>query len=336
LYGERTFIIPKGMNWQEIYEAHFGQSFTIGFQPAWSVAVTKGNSQEGEKAYLNCVLDHIRGTGVSEFMPLEIAVKVQNTIRNNLITILSGEISPPLAGFSFFDIVFNCGNLCSEELFEFMFVTFGCPLYLRIPQWNERILLDICGDGKAWAMDLLVGVTSPERMRLTDEETGDSVFHVLAKEDNGVLIDELIGYGHIPIAVDNDGKRLPFCKNKKHRLYTYYFEDPEEREYFERNFLDQWKELLLKANEQGRKTMKSKTGSIQNNSTSTEKAIITNLKHDARASILRKVKKAVSKTTDRKSVTSVLERISRNNEENVKKAEQLLLKIIQKDEKYPS
>jgi hypothetical protein len=122
VYGERTFTIPKDMNWQMIYEARFGQSFTIGFQSAWTSARTNCHNEHVIKTYMNFSLGCTENHNNSKLRPLEVTVQVQKIIRNNLTTLLSGELS---RGFSFFGLVGSADNLCNEELFEFMFASYG-------------------------------------------------------------------------------------------------------------------------------------------------------------------------------------------------------------------
>jgi hypothetical protein len=335
VFGERTFIIPKHMNWQMIYETHFGQSFTIGFQPAFATALATCNNDTVLSSYKDFFYTYNRGCSDWEYsmIPLTITVRVEDIVRNNLGTLLAGEISSKFAAASFFSSVLSF--ICTEELFEFMFVTYGCSLYLLKPLWNSSLLLTICEDYKAWAMDLLVGVCSPERMRVTDEETGDSVFHWLAKENHVNMIYELIGYGHLPIATDSDGNRLPFCLNKERRLYTYYIEIPDAREYFETNFLDNWRERLLKRNDRLIRKMKHVKGFVRVNYASSEQAVITNLQNDARADVLNEMTKAMSKKRGNKTSKNArvaLEQIIRNDEEKAKQAEQELLAMIEKEE----
>jgi hypothetical protein len=206
-------------------------------------------------------------------------------------------------------------------------------MVLQVPEWNERLLLNICHERKTWAMDLLVGVSSQERMRLTDKETGDSVFHMLAKQDNGDLLYALIGYGFIPVAVDKNKKWLPFCKNKERRLYSYYFEDLVEREYFEKHFLDKWQERLLKGNEQQIRRWKHMIGSsLKQNDSLTEQTIISKLKQDARTETIQIVKRAMNIMDE--PVIVALEEFSQYSEENTTRLDQIFQARIEKDEQH--
>jgi hypothetical protein len=274
IVGEKTFIIPKGMNWQMIYETHFGQSFTMGFQTAYSLAMEKCTDDAVMKSYAD-----LYGDCYAENSPhFKVSVRVENSVRNSLVTILAGEIARSVDEMSYLKIHFDSDLLRSEELSEFMFVCYGYSLYSLIPQWNEGLLLTACQNMSAWAVSLLVGISSPERMRVTDKRTGDSVFHILAKTNNWSLLFELIKHGHLPIALDKDGNRMSYCRNQDNRLYTFYFSDAADRDYLETNFLDNWHERIGKRNDGIRRR---KSCSTTNDLA--EQTIISNLQKDARA-----------------------------------------------------
>jgi aromatic ring-cleaving dioxygenase len=336
ILGERTFIIPKQMNWQTIYETHFGQSFTIGLKSVFASALENYHTEIVINSYKNFLCTFCRGFAEFEtsMMRFGINVRVENIVRKNLVTIIAGEISPECVAESFFRNVVLF--FCTEELFEFMFVSYGCCLFCLYPHWNSEILLNLCENYRPCALDVLVGVSSPERMRVTYEETRDSVFHLLAKANHYNMIYELIGYGHLPIATDSSGNRLPFCLNKERRLYTYYIEDPEIREYFETNFLDNWQERLLKSNDRLIRRMRNVKGFGRVNHASSEQVVITNLQNDARTDLLNEMTKAMKKKRGykaSKSAKATLEQIVRNDEEKAKKAEQELFAMIEKEEK---
>jgi hypothetical protein len=286
---EKTFIIPRNMNWQRIYNEYFGQLFTLGMDsilPSNFVKDTKAITRRDENTYLQFVRETLATS------PLEAIVRFKKFIAENIAIIVWSELQDKFTqkGFSLFLKSF-ASVFADEELAEFVFVTYGCCLYLlqiegvRKLKITNPMWLAICREGHSWAADLLISFTSPLSVRATDEETGDSIFPLLAEEGNLHLLQEIIGYGHLPVAVDKYGQRQRFCENNSKQLFFDCIEDPEDREFF-RDHFSVWNSDLHNNTPYRRQFRVLKPPSEEKKSDPQELGIIRNLQNDAREDAL--------------------------------------------------
>jgi ankyrin repeat protein len=132
---------------------------------------------------------------------------------------------------SFFTLTTVHPKLRDIDAAEFIFVPYGCYLYLRCRNLYNRVfpIFAVCHSGNLWAVDLLLSVAHLTAFYVQDSETGDTPLHYLAKEGHTEILSHILVMGFVDTPVLND----------EGRRFTYYIKDAELQSLMEAH-LDRW------------------------------------------------------------------------------------------------
>jgi hypothetical protein len=223
-----------------------------------------------------------------------------------------------------------------QELAEYVFVTFGCFLYLSSDHILKNTLFEVGSQGNYWSMDLLMSVTSFAAMAVQEGSTLNTVFHVLAKKQHLDLLQYILLLGYVPVLIDVvSGERLPACYNKEGTQFTYYIQDPIKRQSYESRFVDyfdtQFKQVVAARRETGELNPPPMTRHLDR-FRSQEETLSSSLQREAREETVKDLKTQLKKGKSRNKSQAIVREVTKEDEEKAKQAEQELLAMLEKDE----
>jgi hypothetical protein len=233
-------------------------------------------------------------------------------------------------------------KIFDPELAEFVFVTFGCFLYLTLFEDGRvfsPVLFAVCNSGNLWSLDLLMSVTPLAHMFIQEENTGDTVFHIAARRGEFGVLEYLLMYGYIPVLIDRNGKRLPQTYNKEGKQFPYYVQDPAMRRRYESQLVDRFdtrmKHLAAERRAKGEWSA-SPMSEFLDRFRSQEGSLSTSLKRDAREDTMKDAKKEVKKGKSGVKSQAIVQEVTKADEDKAKQAEQELLAMLEGEEKQSS
>jgi aromatic ring-cleaving dioxygenase len=323
--GEKTFVVPQGRSWNEIYRMTFGDCFLYGMDFIFRPVPPPQTLEYYDKLIKNTLTALTVYQG--ELQILEVRQKTRAYFLRNVLAMLACEQHKNFS--SFLMLTFTDPKFRDEDFAEFVFVTYGAWLNMFLRDKTQpnskcfpRLLFEVCRKGVSWALDILISTMFYECVHVKDAENGDTIFHVLAKNGFSFLINYLISFGFSPSPRDLDGERSQVCLNNEGRIFTYYLKDEAAKEHFQRDF------DVRQAKTPPRKTLVSP--SVDGSETE-EMIIAKNLEKDVREDAICQAEKELKRKG--KKITgseSLIKEIAKEDEEKAKLAEQELLTMIEK------
>jgi hypothetical protein len=325
--GEKTFIVPQGRSWDEIYRMKFGDCFLYEMDAIFRPAPPPKSLEYYNKLINNTLTACTVYQG--ELQILELRQKTKAYFLRNVISMIACENQINFS--SFLMLTFTEPKFRDEDFAELVYVMYGAWLNLFLGDKTQpnskcfpRLLFEVCRQGVPWALDILISPMFYEGVHVRDVETGDTIFHVLAKNGFTYLIGYLISFGFSSSPRDLDGNRSQVCLNNEGRIYTYYLKDEAAKELYQHDFDSR------QVKTPPRKFLS--TPSVDK-SRIEERIIARNLekevREDARCQAEKELRRKGKKIAGSE---SLMKEITKEDEEKAKQAELELLTMIEKSE----
>jgi hypothetical protein len=339
-YGEKTFIIDSQFtnNWREIYSSCFRESYSLGMNEILNMIPSLPTSALQEYSDFNNdfwkAANLLNSENLSKLKIVSIAKKF---VSDHIASIIASERSG--SSSSFLLMTLTDPVIHDQELAEYVFVTFGCFLYLSNVVILKNALFEVASKGNSWSMDLLMSITSVQSMVVQDGSTGDTVFHKLAKQGHLKLLQYILLLGYLPVLIDITGERQPGWKNNEGKPFTTYIQDPIKRQWCESRFVDffdtRFKNVAAERRKTGEFNPQPMTQYLDR-FRSQEGTLFSSLKRDAREETVKTVQKQIKKGKGGNKSQAILQEVTQEDEEKAKQSEQELLAMLEGVEKQPT
>jgi hypothetical protein len=339
--GERTFIIDPQFtnNWGDIYLSRFRESYSLGMTKILqSIPALSNSTLEKYSEFIRDLGNkQSSSSGLEDLSKLKLVTLIKKFAADHMKSIIAKERSHRFS----FCLLTTLANpkIFDPELAEFVFVTFGCFLYLSLFEGGRvfsPVLFAVCSQGNVWSLDLLMSVTNLENMFSKEENTGDTVFHISAKRSQLGVLEYLLMYGYLPVLIDITGKRSPHTFNNEGKQFPFYVQDPAMRRRYESQLIDRFdtkmKHMAAKCRAKGEVRVSPFTEFLDRFQ-SQEGALSTSLKRDAREETVKDVKKEVKKGKGGVKSQEIVQEVTKADEEKAKQAELELLAMLEGEEK---
>jgi hypothetical protein len=340
-YQEKTFIFHPQVTttWRAIYVSRFSDSYTVGMnQIMRCVGSLPPKALEEYDWFIGIFkrwsLSSIQSRSLSK---LQIIAITKKFVYDHVISIVASEKSGPESAF--LKMTLSDPVIHDQELAEYVFVTFGCFLYLSDENILNHALFDVCNQGNIWSLDLLMSVTSLVSMIVQESRTGDTVFHKLAKKNQLTLLEYIMNFGYVPALIDITGKRAPEMYNNEGKQFTYYIRDSNIRRTFEHSYIDYFDTRLKHVAAQRRETGELNPPPMTrylDRFRSQERDLASYLQEEAREETVEEVKRQFKKGKRGKKVQAIIQIVTKEDEEKAKQAEEELLAMLDREKNQPT